>query len=368
MSSGGGSEEIIGRSWRICRKRVDEIDQGRIEQKLKELTETIGKISRHDLDEVEQQLATLNSKVDDLGGEGLSGVKRSIEEDGDQSVGEHKGTIAAQATEVLKAQEAVVGRGVEEVLVALKGNREVILTRLDKVDEMVDNNTKNIEALKNLIDSLIPSLNGIRFRDTVLRQVIVPGEATQTVYLVTGFARGVSALTRDQHEWLREFGEILRSCGEDGPKVRLDGLASSEDYLRRTPASQELARLCEAPVGLGIEDVSDQNNCVLANDRAAEAATVLAAALDDGADGGSGQRDDAAVAQTLRKMNSHCANSASGSSLPLSQSISVRPLCKFYELDSRRHDVDPDLYPDQPHFLNRSVRILIRGGEECPGF
>ena len=234
--------------------------------------------------------------------------------------------------------------------------------------------TASVERSEEAVAALIETTGrGARAVLSAVKRVNIypPGDPNRRkpTYLLAGFDDGAHALTDHHRNWLSAFSQFVRNCGKSQPpRIQLRGYASGHKY--ETPGSSDDSTqfLCRTvnDDALGSRH-SDKNNCQLANRRLSRVAAYLSLTNNNP----NPTDDDIAkkANNILQDMNSRCKPTQPKFDSTTNQIIVVDPWCELGSMKKSRLNV-PDQSHDadkQPHFLNRSVHIVVEDPGDCKG-
>ena len=184
-----------------------------------------------------------------------------------------------------------------------------------------------------------------------------PKVRTRHIYSLAGFEKGESNLIPYHQGWLADFGNAMRECGVNRPKIRIIGFSSAETF--KGPI-ERLPNLCKSQRPRTTQEESAINNCSLANHRVGEVASAIFEAMK------TARRP--TKEELLNSMNSQCAGSAGDFQPANFTFMNIKPWCQVPDMQNARFSVGSDDVEKQPNFLNKGVHIVILDSNNCPGF
>ena len=277
------------------------------------------------------------------------GLMKTAVEQSRKNVVEFVGKVGAEVTE---DNATAVADGVETVLRRIG---EIDGDAFDDVDWK-----KLAEEIQELISKTrLPS-----FRDVATRTIVIDRSKVQTIYSLAGFQRGVWNLDEYQREWLRAFSGAIRECGANRPKFSIRGFASTETHEGDIEFFGEHANLCKQKRRAGESD-SERRNCHLANLRLGEAVHLVRSELEGT---GSFMDRNLYMREILNEMNDGCDGADPRDPFDGNGYMVIKPWCKAEDLEKNRYKIPSTELVNQPHFLNRSIHIVIEDSRDCPRF
>ena len=224
--------------------------------------------------------------------------------------------------------------------------------------------------LKSAVEYSMPQLQVRRFE-------LIDRTGSRTVYSLAGFDTGRNSLDELQRAWSSNVYDFLKACSKsDAPVIHLLGFASAQDFLTEN-FDKKRTHLCK----LNTErqkwtdrNISDYNNCYLANQRVANLAAYFRY-LDKPEDTRSEADYQGYATDILDAMNNHCKNRSDNTSFDVFRDVGIvklTPWCSVGQMKDERFrgpgPADSETGKIQPHFLNRSVHIEILDAGKCAGW
>lgn len=231
--------------------------------------------------------------------------------------------------------------------------KDVAVIRENAYDIQKSLGKVSTDAARNVVVVVNSDVTGSKFPTDRLE--------AETIYSIAGFERGKADINAHQKEWLHAFFHSMEKCiSRTKPTIRLIGYASAEQIGAPKNGKNKQCNGGDGKSKPNSSSSSDLENCRLAIRRVAKVAGYLAK-MDDDRTKASCQASSTKSNQIKEAILNGCGQQTH--SLSSFHMVVERWCSPASMINSRLGAFLPER--TQPHFLNRSVYIVVEDPGSC---